>query len=116
MKTAISALVVALAAAMIAPAFAGPQTTSPSSACERSFATSLGALARDYRIEFLNRGHVDTDSQFAAGEFLYDMAARDARTGLIIASGTCLADEADVVVALSTQQQMDTRMASNTAP
>jgi hypothetical protein len=59
-----------------------------------------GGTARPYRIEFLNRGHVDTEAAYSAGEFTYDLRALEADTGREVVTASCTVKEDGQVVAM----------------
>ena len=74
------------------------------SACEKVFAAGLST--RDippagYRITFSNRGYVESEAQFEAGLYSYDIVARDRSSGAALASATCTVDGHGAITALS---------------
>jgi hypothetical protein len=74
------------------------------SACERVFAAGLSTRVippAGYRITFSNRGYVESEAQFEAGLYSYDVVARDRRSGVALASATCTVDEHGAITALS---------------
>ena len=71
--------------------------------CRAAFLSSLsksGPAAAEMRVTFMTEGYAATDAQFAAGEYSYDLAARDAKTGLPVATATCVVNEAGVVTGI----------------
>jgi hypothetical protein len=73
-------------------------------ACEKVFAAGLSTRVvppAGYRITFANRGYVESEAQFEAGLYSYDIVARDRRNGAMLASATCTVDEHGAITALS---------------
>jgi hypothetical protein len=73
-------------------------------ACAKVFAAGLsthGTPAETYRISFMNRGYVETEAQYEAGIYTYDIAARDSKSGAVIARAACTVDQVGAVTALS---------------
>jgi len=98
--------IAAIAAAAISPALSRAASVDPAmTACAKEFAAGLSAhgmpSAGDYRITFLNRGYVETDADYEAGTFKYDLVARQTRSGVALASATCTVDERGTVTAAS---------------
>jgi hypothetical protein len=97
---------VAVSVFFAALAGASPEETAQGG-CRSAFVTSLskdGAVAADFRISFLTEAYVATEAQYAAGEYSYDLLARSVRTGLPVATVTCVVDDAGSVVAILTQK------------
>ncbi len=71
--------------------------------CSRMLEASLPrpeAVALKVRIELVNRGHVDTEKEYAAGEFTYDLRAVEAGGGREIAAAACIVNEDGAVIAM----------------
>jgi len=75
--------------------------------CSRLLEASLaspGGTARPFRIEILNRGHMDTEEAYAAGEFTYDLRAIEAASGHEVVTASCIVKEDGQLVAMRFQQ------------
>jgi hypothetical protein len=73
-------------------------------ACAKIFAAGLathGLPPEKYRISFMNRGYMETDTQYEAGIYTYDVTARDPDSGTVMASATCNVDSDAAVTALT---------------
>ncbi len=57
--------------------------------------------AGGYSITFVNRGYVETEDQYDAGIFRYDLVAREPQSGVAVARATCAAEEKGAVTAMS---------------
>ncbi len=72
--------------------------------CEKVFAAGIAGRvipAVGYRVTFANRGYIETEAQYDAGLYTYDLVARDRKTGIPFASATCTVDEQGAITALS---------------
>jgi hypothetical protein len=49
----------------------------------------------------VNRGYVETEDQYDAGIFRYDLVAREPQSGVAVARATCAAEEKGAVTAMS---------------
>ena len=94
-------------AAMAAFMLAGVAKASPGepgiTVCSRMLEACLPqpeAAARKYRIELLNRGHVDTENAYAAGKITYDLRPVEAGSGRAVAAAACIVSDDGAVVAM----------------
>jgi hypothetical protein len=69
----------------------------PSQACFNSFKATITSV-NPGQIRFINNGVMDSESEYTAGIYRYDLAAYDA-SGALVASATCKAREQDTIVA-----------------
>jgi hypothetical protein len=86
------------------PAVCGAADEASLNACAKVFAAGLsthGTSAGTYRISFMNRGYVETEAQYEAGIYTYDIAARDSKSGAIMARAACTVDEVGTLTALT---------------
>jgi hypothetical protein len=95
----IPAFVSVLLAGVATAASEDPGMTVCSRMLEASLPRPVGT-ARPFRIEFLNRGHVDTDAAYSAGEFTYDLRALAAGSGREVVTASCTVKEDGQVVAM----------------
>jgi len=93
-------------AAAAALVLAGIATASPDEAgitfCSRMLEASLPhpVGARKFRIELLNKGHVDSEEEYAVGEMTYDLRAVEEGNGHSVAVAACTVNEDGEVVAM----------------
>ncbi len=75
----------------------------PSPECARAVNTNLdasGTKSGEYRISLLNGGYAATDKQYESGDFSYDVAVRDSKTGAVVTTFKCTVDKDGAVVNL----------------
>jgi hypothetical protein len=96
-----------ITAAIAAVMLAGVATASPGepaiTVCSRMLEASLPhpeGVALQFRIEFLNKGHVDTEQEYEAGEITYDLRAVEAGSGRAVAAAACTVNEDGTVIAM----------------
>jgi len=104
LPTLTRALLPVLLAGVATAASENPNITVCSRLLEASLA-SPGGTARPFRIEILNRGHMDTEEAYAAGEFTYDLRAIESGSGREVVTASCIVKEDGQLVAMRFQQR-----------
>jgi hypothetical protein len=94
---------IAAAGAMISKPSRAASDDAALAACQKVFAAGLSTRvipSAGYRITFANRGYVDSEAQYEAGTYTYDLVALDRRNGVAFAGATCIVDEEGAVTAM----------------
>jgi hypothetical protein len=103
MKTQLIAATLMLTGIAGLPTIASADTGRiPSPACFNSFKATITSLD-PHQIRFINNGVMDTEGEYAAGVYRYDLAAYDA-SGALVASATCKAREQDTIIAFVSER------------
>ncbi len=107
--TAIAATAVATAAAAAPQSATATPDKAALRACETVFVAGLAPReipAAGYRVTFVNRGYVETEAQYDAGTYTYDVLALD-RNDVAFAAGKCVVDEQGALTALTYEPVSD---------
>jgi hypothetical protein len=78
--------------------------------CSRMLEASLPHMAGNapkFRIELLNKGHVDTEQAYEAGETTYDLRVVEAGSARPTGSAACKVNEDGEVIALLLEQRAE---------